>query len=740
MLDRDIERGIALQNKGDWIGSVKAFDKSLRVNQKNAIALYSLAVSYFNLKDYKKAFKYIDLTISLNKIFAPSYLLRSYLHFENGDISYARADAEKAKELDSTNEQVLAQLSKINLAESSGMQSPKVQMHLLAGVAFQGSGKNAEAFKEFEEVLKIDPENYNAHYSLGVLNYQLGQLDEAIKSLKSAVNINSAANLAYFALATIYQQLKLYDLAIEAFDGAIKANPSSLDAYNNKAVLLHDMHRHLQALETLDQGLTHSPLDLKTLSNKAYILTEFKQHVTASSIFRSILAIEPERDYVLGLYAYSMLHSCNWSDYQENVEKLAINITENKKTINPLAYMGFSADVVSHKKCAEIFGLDRFPAAGLQLCSFNDRYVHQKKRVAFLSSDFREHPVGYLFIGLLEKLDRSRIETYGLSLCHNDGSELYKRFKGTFDNYLTCEDKSSSEIARVVKQQEIDVLIDLSGYTSGARLDLLAMRPAPVQVTYLGFPGTLGLDYVDYIIADQGTIPLENTVHFSEKVLRLSSCYLPRDLTVLPADQFPSKVDFNLPVDAFVFCSFNHEYKITPKIFKIWMELLHEIPGSVLWLMRLSEDSQKSLVASAQKFGIESNRLIFAKRVPRSQDHLARYRHVDLCLDTFPYNGHTTTSDALFSGVPVVTLAGSSFASRVATSLLQDLSLADELSCNSFEAYKACAKSLAADPDRLGKIRNQLHKHDIHFWNMNAQRQAQEFTELICQISSDSQK
>jgi predicted O-linked N-acetylglucosamine transferase (SPINDLY family) len=589
-----------------------------------------------------------------------------------------------------------------------------------------------EARFEFEKVLALDQKNFFALYSLGVLYNELGSHKEALDYLQRASTVNAASQLPHFAMATIYMQLKLYDLALSAFDSAIKCDPSSTDAYNNKAVLLRDMHKHLEALQTLDSGLQHFPDDLKTLSNKAYLLTEFKQHVEASAIFKRIVDVDPAREYALGLYAYSMLHTCNWKDFEENSGALHRRISNGEKVINPLAFMAFSDDGSLHKRCAETFGGEKFRQSDLQLCS-DVRYVHQKKRVGFLSADFREHPVGYLFAGLLEQIDRNKVETYGFSLCHNDGSDLYKRFKGAFDNYITCEDKNSQEIAHIIRQLEIDVVIDLNGYTSGSRLEILAMRPAPVQMTYLGFPGTLGLPYVDYLIADSHTVPPNNDAYYTEKVLRLSSCYLPRDLGVLPATSTPPRADFDLPKGAFVFCSFNHEYKITPPIFKVWMNLLKKVEGSVLWLMRLSSDTQTNLCQSAIDHGVDPARLIFAKRVPRIEDHLARYRHVDLCLDTFPYNGHTTTSDALFMGVPVVTLAGSSFASRVATSLLYDVGLIDQLSCSSLAEYEDRAGELATQSNAMSEIRKTLSNCDLEFWRKKSRLQAEEFSNFITQ-------
>jgi protein O-GlcNAc transferase len=352
-----------------------------------------------------------------------------------------------------------------------------------------------------------------------------------------------------------------------------------------------------------------------------------------------------------------------------------------------------------------------------------EQYRHRKKRVGFLSADFREHPVGYLLIGLVEHLDSQRIESYAFSLGIRDGSELYRRYKNAFDHYIDCKDKPSHEIARLMRSMEIDMVIDLSGYTSGSRLDVLSHRPCPAQATYLGFPGGLNLPYVDYLIADRVTVPEEMQKYYREKILYLPHCYLPRDTSVNPSPHTPSRAEFGLPDDGLVFCSFNHDYKINPPMFAVWMDLLRENPKSVLWLMKLNEDAQNNLSANANTYGIDPARLIFATRVPRIEDHLARYRLVDVCLDTFPYNGHTTTSDALLAGVPVVTMAGQGFASRVATSLLSDAA-ETEFICSTLEQYKARV-NLALG--RKNPMATQIH------WPASESTQASAFVDAISQ-------
>jgi protein O-GlcNAc transferase len=396
-------------------------------------------------------------------------------------------------------------------------------------------------------------------------------------------------------------------------------------------------------------------------------------------------------------------------------------VRAGKRVCNPFAMMAITDNAEDHMKCAAIFGEHRFPIAKDPMWR-GEAYRHRKKRVAFISADFREHPVGYLLVGLIEQLDKSKLETYGISLGIRDGSDLYKRYRNAFDHYLDCKDKTSHEIARLMRAMEIDIAIDLSGYTAGSRLEIFAHRPAPAQATYLGFPGGLNVPYIDYLIADRVTVPEDMQKHYREKILYLPHCYLPRDTSVKPSPDTPKRSDFGLPDDGLVFCSFNHDYKINPPMFTVWMELLRENPKSVLWLMKLNEDAQKNLAASANAYDIDPSRLVFATRVPRIEDHLARYRLANVCLDTFPYNGHTTTSDALLAGVPVVTMAGQGFASRVAASLLNDASKLQQACTNSIE-YGSLSNLLA----NQSTIKTEVEP----VWPIGTNTQADAFSDLL---------
>ncbi|MEY3200943.1 MAG: hypothetical protein RIR70_493, partial [Pseudomonadota bacterium] len=536
----------------------------------------------------------------------------------------------------------------------------------------------------------------------------------------------------HFALATTLQAMGLHEQALIYFDKAIDLKPDYMEAYNNKATLLHSMNRQGDALISAEAALRACPGDEKSLNNKGYLLTEYKQYAAAAGIFKQLLEINPDHDYVLGLHAYARLHACDWSDFEANRTRIIEGVRQGKRVCNPMAFMAISDDAKNARRCAEIFSQHRFPKAPQALWR-GETYLHRRKRVAFISADFREHPVGYLLIGLIENLSKSHFETVGISLGIRDGSSLYRRYRNAFDHYLDCADKPSAEIARLMRAMEIDIAIDLSGYTAGARLDILSWRAAPVQMTYLGFPGTLGTDYVDYLIGDRISIPDSAQPHYAEKVLHLPHCYLPRDTGIQPAANAPPKSEFGLPEKGTVFCSFNHDYKIAPTIFSAWMDLLRSAPGSVLWLMKLNDDARANLAKAADAHGIDPSRLVFATRVPSIEDHLARYRHADVCLDTFPYNGHTTTSDALLAGVPVVTLTGNNFASRVASSLLHDAGVS-QWCCQDISRYIELAQTIALGDPHAAK--RELQERCADRWPISEKQQALAFGEILMQSRS----
>jgi predicted O-linked N-acetylglucosamine transferase (SPINDLY family) len=370
----------------------------------------------------------------------------------------------------------------------------------------------------------------------------------------------------------------------------------------------------------------------------------------------------------------------------------------------PLLFAGVSPSAALQLKCAQTHVRGKHPGTNAPIWN-GERYSHDRIRVGYLSADIRNHPVARLIAEIFERHDRTRVETFAFSFGADDGSALRARIAKAFDHFVDVSQKSDRDIASLIRENEIDVAVDLTGFTENARVGILAMRPAPTQVNYLGYPGTIGADYFDYIIADQIIVPPEHQPFYSEKVAYLPHTYQPTDTTrEIPATPL-SRRDAGLPDTGFVFCSFNNSFKITPQVFDIWMRLLRSVDGSVLWLLD-GHPASDNLRREAQKRDVAAERLVFAPRVD-PDIHLARHRLADIFLDTSPYNAHTTTSDALWAGLPVLTCLGTAFAGRVAASIVTAAGLPD-LVTHSLPEYEALALRLAREPDRLASVRSKL--------------------------------
>ena len=400
------------------------------------------------------------------------------------------------------------------------------------------------------------------------------------------------------------------------------------------------------------------------------------------------------------------MHICDWVDFDVISKRIIDGIRAGERTCKTLAFMAISDSASDHLQAAHIFSSFYCPFSATKLWQ-GERYRHKKIRVAYISPDLREHPVGHLMAGVFEHHDKSRFETIAISLGIDDSSRLRARMLNAFDRFIDVRMMSSLQVAQLIRELEVDILVDLGGYTSDTRTDILSYRPAPAQVNYLGYPGTMGVAYYDYILADRYVIPMDQQQYYSENVVYLPDSYLPTDSSVKISDRTPTRSECGLPENGFVFCSFSHDYKISPHVFDVWMRLLSQIAGSVLWLVSRNEISQRNLRSEAEKRGVDGSRLIFAERVPLVEDHLARYRQANLFLDTHPYNAHTTAADALMSGLPVVTYMGNAFPARVAGSLLHAVGL-PELIAYSLEQYEQIALHLATTPALLEDLKSRL--------------------------------
>jgi len=402
------------------------------------------------------------------------------------------------------------------------------------------------------------------------------------------------------------------------------------------------------------------------------------------------------------------MQRCDWHAYEEDSTRVIADVRAGKPTIEPFMFLGISESAQDQLRCSQTWVRDQCAPSASRLWRGN-RYRHDRIRLAYVSAHFHERPMGYLMARLFELHDRSRFETIAISSGPDDRSAMRARLKGAFERFIDVRQRSDREVVQQMRQLEIDIAVDRTSFTQGARPGIFAMRAAPIQVSYLAYPGTMGADFIDYVVADEVVIPPEHHAWYAEKVVYLPDSYFVNDSTRKIADRTPTRAELGLPERGFVFCCFNNNYKTTPQVFDVWMRLLREVEGSVLWLLEDNAAAESNLRREASARQVEPDRLIFAPRIAHG-DHLARHRQANLFLDTLPCNAHTTATDALWAGLPVLTCIGTTFTGRVAASLLRAIGL-PELITDSLDAYFALALQLAGDTERLDDIRRTLLNH-----------------------------
>ena len=730
-----LDQALALQHAGDVDDAESIFRQVLKADARNPAALYSMAAIESGRGQYIKALEHIQPVTKSNPGFAQAHLALSVIYFNLGDFDKSLKSAEKAIALEPTLQNAQSHLQTVQLAmqvkqSSSPLGVPQVVLLNNQAIALQNGGEHAQALELLTRSLELSPNDFTALYSMGISHSALGQTQQAFECFNRAADAAPHMAISHFAKAKTYQDFGMAEQAIACYDQAIAVDPKYMEAYANKAAILQAINRHHDALLTLIAATDIDPNNVRALEGQGQILGQYKQYGMSTNAFLRALQIDPLYPYGEGHLMSARLGNCDWTDFEGSCQRIFDGIRAGRKASGAMTIMSITDDAALARQNIETYAADKYGPSIYKLWN-GERYAHRRKRVAFISGDFRIHPVGYLLIGMLEKFDKAQFELTGVFTGTPDGSDLWKRYRCVFDHYLDVKDTPSLEVAKIMRAMEIDMAIDLSGHTEGTRLEVLSHRPAPVQATYLGFPGTLGLPFIDYLIADPRIIPPELQHHYREKVLYLPHCYLPRDNSVVPSTETPKRSDFGLPDTGMVFCSFNHDYKINPPIFKVWMDLLKEVPKSVLWLMKLNDGAHVNLTNSAIEHGVDPARIVYATRLPRIEDHLARYRLADIFLDTYPYNGHTTAGDALRAGLPVVSLCGESFASRVAASLLHDVGL-PQYACTSLADYQATAFRMAThDDERLGVASHLATRIREEKWPPSDEAQAKALMQVL---------
>jgi protein O-GlcNAc transferase len=646
---------------------------------------------------------------------------------------------------------------KIDLAEKLALliskQFPKHEFSWrVLGAIFQKQDRKKEALNANRKALSLAPNDAEIHNNLGVTLLGLQKLNEAESNFRKALLLKSSYTEAHYNLANTLKRLNRLDEAEMSFYEAIRLNPGFIPAYNNLGNTLKELGRLDEAINILSKAITLKPdyaeaynslggiLLLKNLYDKA--ITMFNQSINIykkgsnnneliaasyknkglaylvlnefSKMRDNILeAIKyyQDIDFAYGLVLFSKLHCADWDkfDYYKNLALKSIK--ENKKAATPFCSFSITDDPATQLKIANISCKD-----SNKISYVKENYLkntkHTKPRVAYLSYDFHDHATMHLMAGIFEHQDNSKFDYYAFSYSDEptNQSNIYNRVRKSFQNFDLVTEKKDNIICKMLKDKEIDIIVDLKGHTLKTRMSLLANRPCPIQVTFLGHPGTTGTNYIDYAIADNFIVNKENEAFFSEKILKLPNCYQPTDNKRYYPNTTLSKKDLGLPENKFIFCSFNSPYKIQPAIFNIWIDILKSKENSVLWLLADEKsESVKNILEYAQERGVARNRIIYSNRCEMN-DYLDRLKVADLFLDTFPVTAHTTASDALWVGLPVLTLAGKSMASRIAGSLLNSINMKELITYN-YNDYKNIALKLSNDKIYYNKIKSKLQKN-----------------------------
>jgi protein O-GlcNAc transferase len=611
--------------------------------------------------------------------------------------------------------------------------------HCNRGNALCALDRAAEALAAYEAALAIAPGFFDAHVGRAKALLMLKRYMEAQSSCDRALKLAPHSVDAWCLRGSALLKGRHPVEALAAFDRALALSPDSPEVLNNRGTALRDLRRPSEALESYEQALrlrpqfaevwcnaanlsmdagkyeqalgrcaralSIQPDSLDALNLRGTALRVLRRYEEATATYEKILASSPLFGQAQSHLLVARANLCDWSQRSEQVSHIVERIARGENASAPHAFLWTCDSADAQLRCAASFTAEQFPEApplwqgGI--------YRHERLRVAYLSADFTDHPVAHLIAGVVERHDRRRFETFGVSL-YNDpaGGAMQSRMRRAFDSFHDVSEAGDREVAGMLREWEIDIAVDLTGHTRGGRLGILAFRPAPLQVNYLGFAGTCGAAYVDYLIGDPVVAPSDQERFFSERIVRMPHSFMPSDDRQTIARELPRRHDLGLPESGFVFCAFNNAYKLNPTVFDLWMGLLQDTPGSVLWL-RGGESVRTNLRREAAARGVAPERLIFAPKIPAMDEHLARYRQADLFLDTLPYGAHATACDALRAGLPVLTCLGSAFASRVAGSLLTALGL-PELVTASLEEYRARALEYAHSPDSLARIRTSL--------------------------------
>lgn len=679
-------------------------------------ALLRLAAALQQSGRHREALTMIGKLLETRPDHAVGWNLCGSLHLESGAVAEALQSYERALALNEG--YAVARHNRAVALMQSGRSSEAEQefAHLVAlkprdgrglealGICLAAQGKHSEALAVFDQALASSAGGVTLHRNRAELLRNLNRAAEALASYDCAVSAGDDAELRA-GRGMVLLSLQRDREALSDFDRVLALSRVNAGGWLGRGIASFRLGRLREALAAFDECLHLRPDDKDALYNRVNTRLLLKQFDQGARDAEKLLQLDPDYPYALGLLLHARLCACDWGDYDRLRLRAANAVMQGRRAVHPFLNLAISDSPALNLRAAGIFARDN-QTPDLPVFWRGKVYRHDRMRIAYLSADFHEHATAFLMAGVFEQHDRSCFETIAFSYGPDDRSGMRQRLEKAFDQFLDVCALPDRAIAEKLREMEVDIAIDLKGYTGGARPGILAQRAAPVQVHYLGYPGSLGASTVDYLIVDKIVIPPGLAESHAERIVYLPGCYQCNDYALPDPASVPARATLGLPENAFVFCCFNSSFKIGPESFGVWMQLLHEVPDSVLWLLKSSPVAAVNLRREAARYGIAPDRLIFTEMVPHSE-HLARLCAADLALDTFPYGAHTTASNTVRAGVPLLTIAGASFASRVAASILTASGLS-ELIVTSAEEYLNRAIALGRNPEELAAIRGEL--------------------------------
>ena len=666
----------------------------LKNNSKDIDTLILLSVIAFQTNNLDKSLEILSYTIKNFPEIPEAYFNKAHVLYFKKNFSESLSSVNKALELN----------------------NQYFECYNLRGLILLKQNNEMLAIESFNNSIKINPSYFDGYRNLFNLYNETNQLDNALKILDVASkNIKNNYEI-HFLRSIIFDKQKKLNQAINELNKYIEYKKDNSEVFNLRGLLFTNLNKPELAEADFKESIRLEPKNLSAYHNMGNLLKKNSKYNDAIKFYKKSTEIDEFYQNGLGNYLHAKYSICNWENYNSDIKKLQNLIKNNYNICNTFHLLS----MIDSPKL-------QFINSKLENKLYSDKIDNKinllakkksKIKIGYYSADFCNHPVAYQIFELIENHDREKFEIIGFSF-NSKSDESKKRLVSSFDNFIDVENKSDDEIVNISKKLEIDIAVDLMGYTQSNRFGVFEKRCAPIQINYLGYPSTTGSNNIDYIISDKYVIGKENNVNFSEKIIYLPNSFMPTDTKIKFINEKMKKLDYGLSDDSFVLCCFSKFYKITPKIFEIWTNILKKFENCTLWLSLDNIEGSKNLSNLIENKNIDKKRLIFAKAVKNKEDHINRLRLADLCLDTYPYGSHSTCCDYLLAGLPIVTLKGQSFSSSVCASILNNMNL-NELVSNNFDEYEEKISKLILKPDYVNDIKKKIEMSKIEssFFNM----------------------